>query len=152
MVPSWRQQGHSMRRESGDADRRGIQVLLRSLKIKKLMIDLLRLLVCWLAWGSLLRKHQPWIPPVEQTEESGVGLDEKKDLVQEKTWALLGRYLSQYVLYTGPSTAWLLRYIIGSVLCFYVAYASKHVCALCAYYPLYISTYIKVLLFISVMT
>ncbi|CAG8634174.1 9979_t:CDS:2, partial [Paraglomus occultum] len=75
---------------------------------KKLMIDLLSLLFVDLLEGSLLRKHQPWIPPVEPSEEGGNGLDEKKDLVQEKTWALLGRYLSQYVLYTGPSTAWLL--------------------------------------------
>ncbi|CAB4413414.1 unnamed protein product [Rhizophagus irregularis] len=45
------------------------------------------------------KKHDVWIPPPE-TEST-----EQTEHVQEK---LFGKYLSQYVVYTNPTTAWLL--------------------------------------------
>ncbi|GBB99560.1 hypothetical protein RclHR1_03560015 [Rhizophagus clarus] len=46
------------------------------------------------------KKHKVWIPPPPETEST-----ELTEHVQEK---LFGNYLSQYVVYTNPTTAWLL--------------------------------------------
>ncbi|RHZ72580.1 hypothetical protein Glove_242g139 [Diversispora epigaea] len=47
------------------------------------------------------RSRKAWIPPLEPDPNGS-------EPVQEKSWALLGKYLSQYVTYTNPTTAWLL--------------------------------------------
>ncbi|CAG8579722.1 7708_t:CDS:2 [Funneliformis mosseae] len=53
------------------------------------------------------RKHQAWIPrpELESTDQTNNGSEQ----IQEKSWPLLGKYLSQYVVYTNPTTAWLLH-------------------------------------------
>ncbi|CAI2174844.1 19018_t:CDS:10 [Funneliformis geosporum] len=53
------------------------------------------------------KKHQTWIPrpEIDPTEQTNNGSEQ----VQEKSWPLLGKYLSQYVVYTNPTTAWLLN-------------------------------------------
>lgn len=51
---------------------------------------------------------------IEQIQRSATAIEEKKlekSLEQqpvEKQWNLLGPYLGQYIVYTGPNTAWLL--------------------------------------------
>ncbi|CAG8433163.1 9564_t:CDS:2 [Diversispora eburnea] len=47
------------------------------------------------------RSRKAWIPSPEPDPNGS-------EPVREKSWALLGKYLSQYVTYTNPTTAWLL--------------------------------------------
>ncbi|CAG8443107.1 822_t:CDS:10 [Ambispora leptoticha] len=56
-------------------------------------------------------KHQPWIIQEEETyKEVDSATDiKKKQPPPEKNWALYGRYLSQYVVYTNATSAWQLR-------------------------------------------
>ncbi|CAG8805828.1 10268_t:CDS:2, partial [Racocetra persica] len=55
-------------------------------------------------------KHQAWIlspePEPNSPSTAPEGAIEKE---KERRWALLGKYLSQYVTYTNPTTAWLLN-------------------------------------------
>ncbi|CAG8462337.1 9347_t:CDS:10 [Ambispora gerdemannii] len=54
-------------------------------------------------------KHQPWIIQEEETsKEVDSPTETKKKQPTEKSCRLYGRYLSQYVVYTGPTCAWLL--------------------------------------------
>lgn len=55
-----------------------------------------------------ISKHRPWIAPPPVLDASGKEVVEDKP---EKSWALLGKYISQYVVFTGASSAWLLRYM-----------------------------------------
>ncbi|KAF8928940.1 hypothetical protein BGZ52_002734, partial [Haplosporangium bisporale] len=50
-------------------------------------------------------KHRPWIAPPPVLDASGKEVIEDKP---EKSWALLGKYISQYVVFTGAASAWLL--------------------------------------------
>ncbi|KAG0362160.1 hypothetical protein BG005_006504 [Podila minutissima] len=50
-------------------------------------------------------KHRPWIAPPPVLDAAGKEVVEDKP---EKSWALLGKYISQYVVFTGASNAWLL--------------------------------------------
>ncbi|KAG0347969.1 hypothetical protein BG004_006447 [Podila humilis] len=50
-------------------------------------------------------KHRPWIAPPPVLDATGKEVTEDKP---EKSWALLGKYISQYVVFTGASSAWLL--------------------------------------------
>ncbi|KAF9427137.1 hypothetical protein BGZ94_005409 [Podila epigama] len=50
-------------------------------------------------------KHRPWIAPPPVLDATGKEVVEDKP---EKSWALLGKYISQYVVFTGSSSAWLL--------------------------------------------
>ncbi|KAG0091420.1 hypothetical protein BGZ93_008830 [Podila epicladia] len=50
-------------------------------------------------------KHRPWIAPPPVLDAAGKEVVEDKP---EKSWALLGKYISQYVVFTGASSAWLL--------------------------------------------
>ncbi|CAG8683263.1 5718_t:CDS:10 [Dentiscutata erythropus] len=55
------------------------------------------------------KKYQAWILSPESDQNSlttSEGVIEKE---KERRWALLGKYLSQYVTYTNPTTAWLLN-------------------------------------------
>lgn len=54
-------------------------------------------------------KHRPWIaPPPPTLDATGKEIIEEKP---EKSWALLGKYISQYVVFTDAHHAWLLRYV-----------------------------------------
>ncbi|KAI1315911.1 hypothetical protein EDD11_000225 [Mortierella claussenii] len=50
-------------------------------------------------------KHQPWIAPPSTVDVTGKEVVEDKP---EKSWALLGKYISQYVVFTDAHHAWLL--------------------------------------------
>ncbi|KAF9933546.1 hypothetical protein FBU30_005188 [Linnemannia zychae] len=51
-------------------------------------------------------KHRPWIaPPPPALDASGKEIVEERP---EKSWALLGKYISQYVVFTDAHHAWLL--------------------------------------------
>ncbi|KAF9902954.1 hypothetical protein EC991_004330 [Linnemannia zychae] len=51
-------------------------------------------------------KHRPWIaPPPPALDATGKEITEDKP---EKSWALLGKYISQYVVFTDAHHAWLL--------------------------------------------
>ncbi|KAF9148725.1 hypothetical protein BG015_009532 [Linnemannia schmuckeri] len=51
-------------------------------------------------------KHRPWIaPPPPALDATGKEIIEEKP---EKSWALLGKYISQYVVFTDAHHAWLL--------------------------------------------
>ncbi|KAF9571221.1 hypothetical protein EC968_000817 [Mortierella alpina] len=51
-------------------------------------------------------KHRPWIaPPPPTLDASGKEVIEER---AEKSWALLGKYISQYVVFTDAHHAWLL--------------------------------------------
>ncbi|KAG0072489.1 hypothetical protein BGZ90_011896 [Linnemannia elongata] len=51
-------------------------------------------------------KHRPWIaPPPPTLDATGKEIIEEKP---EKSWALLGKYISQYVVFTDAHHAWLL--------------------------------------------
>ncbi|KAG0214933.1 hypothetical protein BGX28_001139 [Mortierella sp. GBA30] len=51
-------------------------------------------------------KHRPWIaPPPPKLDASGKEVIED---MPEKSWALLGKYISQYVVFTDAHHAWLL--------------------------------------------
>jgi len=51
-------------------------------------------------------KHQPWITTPPVLDASGKEIAEEKP---EKSWALLGKYISQYVVFSDAHHAWLLR-------------------------------------------
>ncbi|KAI7816832.1 DDHD domain-containing protein [Gamsiella multidivaricata] len=50
-------------------------------------------------------KHRPWIAPPPTLDASG---KEVVEVRPEKSWALLGKYISQYVVFTDAHHAWLL--------------------------------------------
>lgn len=57
-------------------------------------------------------KHRPWIaPPPPALDATGKEIIEEKP---EKSWALLGKYISQYVVFTDAHHAWLLRYVTSN--------------------------------------
>ncbi|CAH1756923.1 9712_t:CDS:10 [Entrophospora sp. SA101] len=53
------------------------------------------------------KKHRAWIQPPPESDLTNSS-SPQSEIIQEKSWPLLGRYLSQYVVYTNPTTAWLL--------------------------------------------
>ncbi|RIB17797.1 DDHD domain-containing protein [Gigaspora rosea] len=55
------------------------------------------------------KKHQAWIPSPESDLNSPATSEAPVEKEKERRWALLGKYLSQYVTYTNPTTAWLLN-------------------------------------------
>jgi hypothetical protein len=89
------------------------------------------MLICF----SCFSKHKPWVidpiedPPAKLTAKSTditesaqattTAAAEEKKLEKklekqpvEKQWMLLGPYMEQYIVYTGPNSAWLLSYVV----------------------------------------
>ncbi|CAJ0629146.1 12643_t:CDS:10 [Entrophospora sp. SA101] len=58
-------------------------------------------------WQLRLKKDTTWIQPPPESDLTNSS-SPQSEIIQEKSWPLLGRYLSQYVVYTNPTTAWLL--------------------------------------------